>query len=618
MRTIYLALAALAVIAVLAYISHAVVIQTMPVLNPLNERLSVNVPGVVELYITALGLTSTSNYTMAMHLLKALGVTGAVRSLPTLAALHAHEERLASLMAKLEGVYEDTLSQVLMGNVSVARYLAVKGLALDSEAYGELNTVTNLLTTIYPNATGQVMSMAAAMRARLISINETLIKILHSPITTNMTIMAVPNIVVVGGSVTVFGKLTTSNGTAIPNATITIYVDGVPTGSAITNSTGYYIVNVTIPPIYKPILPIKALYNPPPTSKYLPTQAVTNITVIYNSTYIAINYTGAVLWGGQINVSGFISGSPNRLITLSIGNLNMSITTVNNAFNISIPTSDLLPGNYSLSIYVTPNGTYAPTTYVGALMIYALIAKPNVSVSNVAIAGLPVRASINVSPWVSGLPITVSLGGSAISLNLTSPNITITLATPLLLGMGVHDLVVSVGQRPPIGGGYYARGIFVVNPLEIALPAIALIMVMSLARFGIVRLRRSPQQETQALPTPPMAATITTPRPAEVKAVEKRIIKLAPSGKINIPSVREVVMALSQAIAAVSMKTEVRLKPTQTLREYLTVVREKLDPQVYSVLSELVGIAEYALYSPRVPTPVDVARAWELAKVLSQ
>jgi hypothetical protein len=79
-RTIYLALAALAVIAVLTYISHAVVIQTMPVLNPLNERLSVNVTGVVELYITALGLTSTSNYTMAMHLLKALSVAGAVRS----------------------------------------------------------------------------------------------------------------------------------------------------------------------------------------------------------------------------------------------------------------------------------------------------------------------------------------------------------------------------------------------------------------------------------------------------------------------------------------------------------------------------------------------------------
>jgi hypothetical protein len=235
-----------------------------------------------------------------MHLLKALGVTGAVRSLPTLAALHAHEERLASLMAELEGVYEDALSQVLMGNVSGARYLAVEGLVLDSEAYGELNTVTNLLTTIYPNATGQVMSMAAAMRVRLISINETLMKILYSPITTNMTIMAIPNIVVVGGSVTVFGRLTTSNGTAIPNAAITIYVDGVPTGSAITNSTGYYIVNVTVPPIYKPILPIKALYNPPPTSKYLPTQAVTNITVIYNSTYIAINYTGAVLWGGKL------------------------------------------------------------------------------------------------------------------------------------------------------------------------------------------------------------------------------------------------------------------------------------------------------------------------------
>ncbi len=618
MRVTYLAVAALAIVLAITYIGHMVISPAMPVLNPLNEKLSVNLAGVAELYVTTLELISLNNYTGATNLLKALGATGAVRALATLAMLHTHEVRLASLMAELEGVYNDVISQVLAGNISGARYLAMEGLSLDSEAYGELETVVNLLTSIYPNATSRIMEAADAIEARLVSINESLINVLYSPIATNITITATPSAVVVGGSVTVMGELTMFNGTAIPNATVTILIDGSPAGSAITNASGLYVTNVTIPYIYEPVITIKALFNPPPASGYLPSEASTNVTVIYEATYIAVNYTETVLWGDQVNISGVVSGPSSRSVTVSIDGVNISTVTVNNAFNVSIPTTGLTPGNYSILIYAAPSGVYAPAKYVGPLVIYALPVNLNVSASDIVIAGLPVKVFINVSPWVAGLPITVSLGGSAIMMNLTSPNVTVTLPTSPLLGMGTHSIVVNVGRKPPVGGGYYVLEVFVVNPLEIALPAVIAVVAVILVRLGTIRLGQSTRQGVVEAPALPAIATVTMPHPAEVRAVEERIIKLAPGGKIDIPSVRDIVKALSQAIATVGARTGVRLRPSQTLREYLAAVRDRLEAREYSLLSELIDIAEYALYSPHVPTPIEVARAWELARALSQ
>ncbi len=622
MRILYLALVSVLIIAITIYLSH-VLPGMATISNPLNERLRVDITGALELYITALELNALGNYTGAMYILHALNATSAVRVSQLLGELHAHEVMLTNYMVRLETIYNEALELTSTGNYSGARYFALEGLILDSEANKELNQVLSIITTVDPNETGQAMSMVEEVRARLISMNNTFLGILaNNLIATNLTITVEPNETTVGGSAMVFGKLLTENGSAIPNATIMIYVDGELAGSAITNSMGYYETLITIPYIYTANTQVMAVYNPPSGSPYLPSRATANITLLFNETTLSINYTGSVLWGEPIIISGFVSGSPSREVLVSIGGVNESITTVNNVFNVSISTRDLKPGNYTILVYVKPNGTYAPTSYSGIVSINALLATPSITYPGLVVAGLPVTISGSVSPLVNNLTITVSLAGSAITLNLTSPNFTVELPTSILLGMGRHSITIAIGPRPPIAPGYYYYSVFVINPLEIALPAVIILAPILMVRAGVLRVRRSMGVGVgaQGLQVPPTstAVVIGSGKPTtRVEEVERRIVSSAPTGKITIETVREIVRAMAQAISSVRNKTGVEFRATNTLREYLRTVGNKLSPEEYTALAELTRLTEYALYSPYVPTENDVARAWELARVLS-
>ncbi|MGC8542620.1 MAG: DUF4129 domain-containing protein [Vulcanisaeta sp.] len=623
MRVLYLALVSVLIIAITIYLSHVIPgIATIP--NPLNERLRVDITGALELYITALGLNALGNYTGAMYILHTLNATSAVKASQLLGELHAHEVMLTDYMVRLESVYNEVLELASTGNYSGARYFALEGLILDSEANKELSQILSIITTVAPNETGRVMSMSEGVRARLISMNNTFLGVLaNNLIATNLTITVEPNETTVGGSAMVFGRLLAENGNAMPNATIVIYVDGELAGSAITNSMGYYETVITIPYIYTANTQVMAVYNPPPGSLYLPSRATANITLLFNETTLSINYTGSVLWGEPIIISGFVSGPPSREVLVSIGGINESITTVNNVFNVSISTGGLMPGNYTVFVYVEPNGTYAPTSYGGTVSINALLASPSITHPGLVVAGFPVIVSGSVSPWVSNLTITVSLAGSAITLNLTSPNFTVEIPTSILLGMGRHSITIAIGPRPPIAPGHYYYSVFVINPLEIALPAVIILAPILMVRAGILRVRRSMgvgvgAQDLQ-VPSTSTAVVIGGGKPtARVEEVERRIVSSAPTGKISIGSVREIVRAMAQAISSVSRKTGVEFRATNTLREYLRSVSSKLSPEEYTAFAELTGLTEYALYSPYAPTENDVARAWELARVLSQ
>ncbi|MGC9180384.1 MAG: DUF4129 domain-containing protein [Vulcanisaeta sp.] len=623
MRVLYLALVSMLIIAITIYLSHVIPgIATIP--NPLNERLRVDITDALELYITALGLNALGNYTGAMYILHALNATSAVKASQLLGELHAHEVMLTDYMVRLESVYNEVLELASTGNYSGARYFALEGLILDSEANKELSQILSIITTVAPNETGRAMSMAEEVRARLISMNNTFLGVLaNNLIATNLTITVEPNETTVGGITMVFGRLLAENGSAMPNATIVIYVDGELAGSAITNSMGYYETAITIPYIYTANTQVMAVYNPPPGSRYLPSRATANITLLFNETALSINYTGSVLWGEPIIISGFVSGPPSREVLVSIGGINESITTVNNVFNVSISTRDLKPGNYTVFVYVEPNGTYAPTSYGGTVSINALLASPSITYSGSVIAGFPVIVSGSVSPWVSNLTITVSLAGSAITLNLTSPNFTVEIPTSILLGMGRHSITIAISPRPPIAPGHYYYSVFVINPLEIALPAVIILAPILMVRAGILRVRRSMgvgvgTQDLQ-VPSTSIAVVIGGGKPTtRVEEVERRIVSSAPTGKISIGSVREIVRAMAQAISSVSRKTGVEFRATNTLREYLRSVSSKLSPEEYTALAELTGLTEYALYSPYAPTENDVARAWELARVLPQ
>lgn len=120
----------------------------------------------------------------------------------------------------------------------------------------------------------------------------------------------------------------------------------------------------------------------------------------------------------------------------------------------------------------------------------------------------------------------------------------------------------------------------------------------------------------QAGPMPIMAR-----QSAEVRELRREIMRAALRSKVDIKSVRDIVDALASAIYAIGNRTGgVRLRDTDTLREYLRAVRGgRLSDEEYAVFAELVRLGEYTLYSPpHIPSDEDVRRAWELAGRLAQ
>ena len=615
----YLSLIALGVLIAVIYMSHVVTWPSLSIPNPLNAKLSVNTKEVLDVYVEVLELNAMGNYTGALNTLKALGVTAAVRAVPVIGQLHEHEYMLTNYLNELGSIYREALDSLLAGNYSGAKSLAIEGLMVDGEASNELNEVLSIAGSIAPGGAGQVISSYQSIRQYLISLNETFLGILTSNYTrTELTVAVVPNTVVVGGPITVYGTLMTVNGTPIPNASVGIYVGSIYVGSAVTDAYGRYSLNFSMPQLYVDRVNISAVYNPPMGSDYLPSSALATVNVLFNRTLLMVNYTEDVLWGETINVSGYVSGPPDRLILISIDGLNMSITSMGNEFSASISTANMTPGNYSMLIYAPPTGPYAPASFTGPVVINYIAENITVGVGGMVIAGLPIIVRGFVSPWIGNTSLTLSFGGRVISLNLTSPNFTVSIPTSVLLSTGRHYIALTINSNPPVMGITYAYGVFVLNLIEVVIPIVIIVAIPILVKLGVIRmptLNNAVVNNAQSLVN---AVNVVIRRSQEVRALEREITNNVRRGKIEIASVREIVNALANAIYAVEDRTKVKFRSTNTLREYLALVQGKLGNDEYAVLADLVGLAEWALYSPYVPSNEDVRRAWQLAKRLTQ
>ena len=619
MRVVYLSLVVLGVLITVVYLGHAIAWPSLSIPNPLNAKLSSSTQGILNVYEEVLEMNAVGNYTGALSTLKALGVTAAVRAIPTISQLHEDEYMLTNYLIELGSIYHRVLDLLSAGNYSGARSLAIEGLMVDSEASNELDAILSIASSIMPSNAGQIISNYQSIRQYLLNLNETFLNILMSNYTrTELTITAMPNTVVVGGPITVYGALTTVNGTPIPNATIGIYVDNTYIGGAVTNTYGEYSLNFTMPQVYMDQVNVSAIYNPPPGSDYLPSQALAMVNVVFNVTSLTVNYTEDVLWGETIYINGYVSGPPIRTVLISIGGLNISTTSSNNEFSASIGTANITPGNYSIMIYVPPIGQYAPVYFTGPVDINYIAENITVNANHVVIAGLPITISGFVSPWINNTSLTLSFGSEVIDLNLSSPNFTVSIPTSILLNTGRHYVVLSINSSPPVMGVTYVYGVFAVNLIEVLTPIVIIAAVLLLVKLGIVRLPTPSGVAVGGAQLRAGAVNIAVRQGPEAKALEREIMRGALRGKIEIRSVREIVNALAGAISVVEGRTGVRFRSTNTLREYLALVRGKLNNDEFAILTELIGLAEWALYSPYVPSDEDVRRAWQLAGRFTQ
>jgi hypothetical protein len=416
-----------------------------------------------------------------------------------------------------------------------------------------------------------------------------------SAMNTTLTINLTSGSAAVGSTIMAYGRLTLPNGTGLGGQLILVTVNGRVIASAVTNSTGFYTVNITLPYIYVNETSVKALFIP--VNKGLAgSTAEATVRLLFNETRLVIHVNGTVVkWGDYLLIWGNVTGG-DRSITVMVGGLSLNATSIKGRFNLTIPTSVLRPSNITLLIYVKPNLTYSPAER--ALNITVVGVRPSIRLSGtVLLAGLTGAIRISIEPPVKGnLTLLVNLGPLRRTVVVNSPTVTIPIRLPLTLGMGFTTLNVTITPNPPIEGVAATVRVLVVN-----LAQLAILAALAPAALVAVRLTRGVRHRAPVTQTP-VAVT--------VEAVAKSLRQPIPSARLSDPRVKAILDSLTKAIMAVGAATGIAFGGGLTLREYLALVSGRLtDGEVVKGLNGLIALAEEALYSPRLPTDSDVEAA---------
>ena len=153
--------------------------------------------------------------------------------------------------------------------------------------------------------------------------------------------------------------------------------------------------------VYKPLVNITAVYIPLPGSAYLPSRASVAVRVLYNKTELQISASEVVLWGSPVEVN--ISQQPPvaRMAIVRIGNGTWSYEVkveLRSRAIVYLPTWNLDPGVYNISVYAPGAGVFAPAYAVRRVRVDALTPQISIRAPRLVVAGLPVDVGVEVSP----------------------------------------------------------------------------------------------------------------------------------------------------------------------------------------------------------------------------
>ena len=412
---------------------------------------------------------------------------------------------------------------------------------------------------------------------------------------TVLTLSLSPSEALVGSRVMVQGRLTLTNGTGLGNQTIVIFINGRLTAVVLTNASGYYSINVTVPYVYVNETDVTAVFIPV-SSGLAGSVASSLIRLIYNETRLMIHINNeTVLWGDSLVIWGNVTGDFNRLIIIHADGLTFNTTSFNGFFNVTIPTSVLKPGNVNLTINVEPYLTYAPVNYTINATIIGV--KPRIRINTrILLAGFGNELLINLQPWLKrNATLVIHLGSLNETITANSPTAVALVKVPWTQGMGFSVLNVTVEPDPPIEATSMSVRVVLINIAQLAI----ILLIVPVALLGV---RLSRMRQKQHIPASPVLSN-------EVKVIEEAVASSAPPARLRDPNVKAIVGYMAQAINAVSLRTGVKLTRGQTLREYLMVVGPRLNDEEVKGLRSLINLTEEALYSPRLPSESDVERA---------
>ena len=463
-----------------------------------------------------------------------------------------------------------------------------------------LGSVASIVkSSLKVNVTGLVKSATAQYLSVVLgNSSNQLISTLAKYAGINITVLTInlnSSSALVGSGLLIYGKLTLSNGTGLPNEPILILIGGKPVSTTVTNVSGYYEVNITVPYIYSNETTVRSVFIPL-SSRLIGSTAEATLRLIHNETKVVIHVSNhTVTWGNPLVLWGNVNGPSGRLIIVKASNLLLNTTTgIGGFFNITIPTAPLKPGLSNITIIVKPYLSYGPVNYTISINVTGV--KPMITVKFPTLfPGSTNEATVTVKPWIHPIPLSITSPNGLIneSLIINEPTVKVPVKVPITQGSGLITLNVTIGPNPPVMESSIAVKVPVVNVLQLAV--VALVTPITLLGVRVVRGRR----RVKAI------GVGTRSGEALVKAIERA----APSARLSNPNVKAIVGALAKAIDAVSSRTGVNYTGVETLREYLSKVTGVADEDTVKSLRGLVAIAEEALYSPKLPTSDDVERA---------
>lgn len=594
-----IALAALLLIVYLSYLEMGIYGH---VINPSTAQLSFSNETVIMAVNNILNLTVLGKYEEAVLGVKLLNSTKIVKTTSLGQALNYINNVNNELMTLNQYV---VLAKSLMegGNYTGAQEVALRGLEMVPMVY---NDIVNLIGILNSISSSLASTYSNELIGELNNYESELMNIVSARLTkTEITVSVNSTRTYVGGQIMVYGLLTAINGTPIDNATVILMINGQTVSKAITNSSGYYSALIKVPYIYTNSAVLTAIYNPPLSSSYLPSNASVVITILFNKTTLTVFSNNTVYWGSMLLIEGFASGPPGRVIEAVLGNYN--VTTVTNStgqFNIAINTTELTPGTYPLVINVLPNATYSPATYSMNVSITGFIRTLNVTSPNIVMTGIPTNLLISTRPFMGNESVVIVVGGYVMRKVLTNESTALMFSIPFTVLTGYHDVTIILPQEPPFMEVMSHVRVFVVNIIQIAT-----LLLMAIAMVFLIKGHRSLRLVQGQAGEVPLGL--------KKLEIESRLIKLTPPKRLSNPNVMEVLKHTASAIAYISRETGIEFNETYTFREYLDIVSKKLGSERFTALAELLLITEAALYSKELPKVQDVERVKQLALVIA-
>jgi hypothetical protein len=428
----------------------------------------------------------------------------------------------------------------------------------------------------------------------------------------------------VGSTVSATGTLT-SQGTPLGNREVRLYIDGVQTAEASTDTNGNYQTAIEIPYKYVNSITIQATYSPTGSDKneYLAALSPTiTLKLIFFTTNLEISAPDAGYPGLLFTVTGKVTDADehsltDRQVTVALDGTKQTQVNTNQegtfTAKFTISTQATL-GKHTLTVSVDVQNLYASTSKQKTITVQKMATTLQVETPTFIL--LPAQLEVtgkasSPSGPLKGANIQVEYANISTTIKTRDDgSFNLTIEVPLNIALaGSQELRITAHpQEPWQATAETTKNIFALNSVS---TSVALASSFSVFAVTYMKFTRTKKLEKTILETRQTVAA------APLTDNKKSANTTLPSiDVIRVTGLRgQLIQFYAEALTAVQASTGVRLATSMTLREYAQATKLKIGA-IEKEFRDLTGLAEKSLYSPHEPQPSEIKQAEELSKAI--